>query len=276
MDLTNINELRDAMRLAGLKPKKSLGQHFLIDRESLGSVMAAANLLSGDTVLEIGPGLGVMTMPLLSKVGKVIAVESDGELCALLRRHTAPNLEVVESDILRFDLTSITGDYKVVANIPYYLTSPIFRLLLESSHKPTIVSVLIQKEVAERIVAKPGKMSILALSVQFYACAELICIVERHKFWPAPAVDSAVLRLTVYPKPLFEADAGRLFRLIKAGFGEKRKQLKNSLSGGLNITSDASLSLLVAAKIPSSARAQELTMAEWQRLYQQASKAEFI
>ncbi len=276
MDLTNINDLRDALRLAGLKPKKSLGQHFLVDRASLEAVIDAAEVGAGDTVLEIGPGLGVMTFPLLKRAGKLVAVETDHDLAELLRRTEAGNLEVIESDIMNFDLRQIKSDYKVVANIPYYLTSPIFRLLLEAAHKPTVVSVLIQKEVAERIVARPGKMSILALSIQYYAKAELVRVVERHKFWPAPQVDSAILRLEVYPKPLFQADADALFRLIKAGFGEKRKQLKNSLSGGLNITADAVTALLAAADILPTARAQELDLAAWERLYTAVTKARFL
>jgi 16S rRNA (adenine1518-N6/adenine1519-N6)-dimethyltransferase len=267
MDLTRVEDLRTALRLAGIRPNKGLGQHFLIDRASLETIMAAAEPTGDDTVLEIGPGLGVMTRPLAERVGKVIAVETDPILVELLRRDAPDNLEVVEADVLKFDFTSLPVGYKVVANIPYYLTSRLFRLLLESANPPSVMSLLIQKEVAERIVAKPGRLNILALSVQYYAEAEIVAEVERHKFWPAPAVDSAILKVTRRPQPAFEANAGELFRLIKAGFGEKRKQLRNSLSGGLNLSTDLTVKLLDEAGLAPMARAQELSLDDWERLY---------
>jgi 16S rRNA (adenine1518-N6/adenine1519-N6)-dimethyltransferase len=272
MDLTRVEDLRTALKLAGIRPNKGLGQHFLVDRESLEAIMQTAEPTSDDTVLEIGPGLGVMTRPLADRAGRVIAVEADGILAELLRRDAPANLEVVEADVLKYDLTPLPSGYKVVANIPYYLTSRLFRFLLESPNPPSVMSLLIQKEVAERIVAGPGKMSILALSVQYYAEAEIVGEVERHKFWPAPDVDSAILRVTRRDEPAFKADAGELFRLIKAGFGEKRKQLRNSLSGGLNLSTDLTVKLLDEAKLAPMARAQELSVDDWERLYRVAVK----
>ena len=266
MDLTSLEDLKTALDLAGIRPRKDLGQHFLVDRPSLEAIMGAAELSKADTVLEIGPGLGVMTEALAEAAGRVIAVETDQILAELLRRRQPANLEVVEQDILQFDLRVLPPGYKVVANIPYYLTSKIFRLLTESPNPPRIMSLLVQKEVAERVAAKPGKMSVLAFSVQYYGRPELVRLVERHKFWPAPEVDSAVLRVEV-TGPVFQADESKLFRLVKAGFGEKRKQLKNSLSGGLNINPDAAAGLLEAAGIAPLARAQELDMAAWEKLY---------
>ncbi len=270
MDLTRVEDLRTALRLAGIRPNKGLGQHFLVDRESLEMIMAAAAPGFDDTILEIGPGLGVMTRPLAEQAGKLVAVEADQILAELLRRDAPDNLEVVEGDVLEFDFTTLPDDYKVIANIPYYLTSRLFRILLESPNPPSLMSLLIQKEVAERIVAKPGKLNILALSVQYYADAEIIGIVERHKFWPAPDVDSAILRVARRDKPAFEADSSELFRLIKAGFGEKRKQLKNSLSGGLNLSTDLTMQLLDEAGLEPMARAQELSLGQWERLYRAA------
>lgn len=266
MDLTRVDDVRTAMKLAGIRPNKGLGQHFLVDKASLEAIMGAAHVSAEDTVLEIGPGLGVMTRPLTQAAKQVVAVETDHVLADLLRRDAPANLTVVEQDILTYDLSGLSPGYKAIANIPYYLTSKIFRLLIENPNPPSVMSLLIQKEVAERITAPPGKLSILALSVQYYGRPELVKVVERHKFWPAPDVDSAVLRVTL-TGPAFPADVSKLFRLIKAGFGEKRKQLKNALAGGLNLSSEYAIELLVRAKLPATARAQELTLAEWQRLY---------
>lgn len=273
MDLTNPNDLKLAMRLAGITPHKGLGQHFLVDSASLDQIVAAGEVNVDDTVLEIGPGLGVMTSRLTELAGHVIAVEADRVLAELLSRDAPANLKVESDDILNFDFRQLPADYKVIANIPYYLTAKIFRLLLENPNPPKLVVVLIQREVADRIVAKPGQLSVLALSVQYYTATELVGAVERHKFWPPPQVDSAILRLRRRSQPAFSADSQKLFRLIKAGFGEKRKQLRNSLAGGLNCTIEVSTKLLAAAKLPDTARAQELSLSDWQKLYSQAIKA---
>jgi 16S rRNA (adenine1518-N6/adenine1519-N6)-dimethyltransferase len=267
MDLTRVDDLRTALKLAGIHPRKGLGQHFLIDRQSLELIIDSARPEGNDTVLEIGPGLGVMTQPLTQRVGKLVAVEADVVLAELLRRDAPSNLQVVEQDIMEFDFSSMPKGYKVIANIPYYLTSRLIRLLLENKNSPSVMSLLIQEEVAQRIVAKPGKMSILALSVQYYAEATYIQVVERHKFWPAPAVDSAIILIKMRDKPIFDADIPQLFRLVRAGFGEKRKQLKNSLAGGLNLSSELATSLLLDSNIPITARAQELSFDQWERLY---------
>jgi 16S rRNA (adenine1518-N6/adenine1519-N6)-dimethyltransferase len=269
MDLTRVEDVRTAMRLAGIKPNKGLGQHFLVDKPSLEAIMDAAAVTRADTVLEIGPGLGVMTRPLTAQAGTVIAVETDHVLADLLRRNAPDNLEVVEQDVLTFDFSRLPAGYKAIANIPYYLTSKIFRLLIESPNPPSVMSLLIQKEVAERIVAKPGQLSILALSVQYYGHPEIVRVVERHKFWPAPAVDSAVIRVTL-TGPVFPADPAKLFRLIKAGFGEKRKQLKNSLAGALNLSTELTIELIAESGLSATARAQELDLKAWQRLYNRA------
>lgn len=272
MDLSQLEDLRIAMRLAGITPRKGLGQHFLIDTEALTAIVAAAELDSTDTVLEIGPGLGVMTNLLTAACKRVVAVEADQALAELLARDAAANLEVRSEDIMTFNLATVGQPYKVVANLPYYLTSKILRLLMESPTPPTVMSLLVQREVAERVVAAPGKLSILALSVQYYASAKLMGVVERHKFWPPPQVDSAILRIERRPQPAFAADPNKLFRLIRAGFGEKRKQLKNSLAGGLNTSVEITTELVQSAGLPLTVRAQELTLDNWHKLYDAAEK----
>ncbi|MBW3538554.1 16S rRNA (adenine(1518)-N(6)/adenine(1519)-N(6))-dimethyltransferase RsmA [Candidatus Parcubacteria bacterium] len=272
MDLTDPGNLRLALRLAGITPRKGLGQHFLVDRPSLEMIVGAADLSDQDTVLEIGPGLGVLTNRLTDRAGRVVAVEADRVLEQLLRRDAPSHLEVISGDILDFNLSALGPGYKVVANLPYYLSAKILRLLMEGSPPPALAVLLVQREVAERVTAAPGNLSVLALSVQYYAEADVVGQVERHKFWPAPEVDSAVLRIRRRPAPAFAADPQLLFRLVKAGFGERRKQLKNSLAGGLNCSVDVSSDLLRRARISPAARAQELGLPQWERLYRQALK----
>jgi len=276
MDLTNLNDLRLAMQLAGLKASKGLGQHFLVDRSSLGTVMAAGELTPDDTVLEVGPGLGTMTMPLTQAVGQVVAVEQDPALAQLLERDRPANLQVVAGDIMQFDLGTLPRGYKVVANIPYYLTSALLRRLLEAENQPQLLALLIQKEVAQRVAAKPGKMSILAVSVQYYGQPKVVHMVPRQLFWPPPNVDSAILQIHVGDQPAFAADRDKLFRLVKAGFGERRKMLKNSLAGGLNMSMELAAELLDAAGLEPTARAQELSLPEWKQLYRTVVDAELI
>lgn len=267
MDLSNIKDLKVAMQLAGIKANKGLGQHFLVDAESVEAIIAAADIRPSDTVLEIGPGLGVMTDRLGETGAQIVAVETDSKLVELLRRRVPHNVLIKESDIMKFNLSTLPAKYKVVANVPYYITSPIIRLLMESSNPSSVAVLLIQKEVAERIAAHPGDMSILALSVQYYADVELVADVPRDKFMPAPNVDSTVIKIVRKPQPAFDADAHKLFRLIKAGFGEKRKQLRNSLAGGLHISSEQAAELIADAGLIETARAQELSLGQWESLY---------
>lgn len=276
MDLTNINDLKLALKISGHSAKKGLGQHFLVDKESLDKVIEAGELASTDTVIEIGPGLGVMTTKLTELARKVYAVELDDKLAALLENDKPENLEVIKKDVMQLNLNDFPKGYKVVANIPYYLTSAIFRLFLSADNRPKLMSVLIQKEVAERITAKPGNMSILALSVQYYGLPQYVYTVGKDKFWPTPKVDSAVLKVDVFEKPAFEADQHKLFRLIKAGFGEKRKMLKNSLAGGLKLDVSDAAKLIEESQLPPNSRAQELALGDWERLYRLAIKKNHI
>lgn len=256
-------------------PKKSLGQHWLFDSKSLGAICDAALVQPTDTVLEVGPGLGPLTVELTQRAKKVIAVEFDEQLARELpARVPAKNLQVVHQDILRFDLSTLPADYKVVANIPYYLTSNLVRHLLESPTPPHTVVILIQKEVAQRLAARPGDMSILAVSAQFYAEVNLGVVVTADKFDPPPKVDSQVVILTRRPQPLFtDITPKQLFRMVKAGFSEKRKTLRNSLSGGLQLTKAEAEDMLVHAGIPPSTRAEQLSLDQWHALTLASVKA---
>ena len=268
MDLTNLANVRLALKLAGLSAKKSLGQNFLIDKEALQEIVATASLAPHDVILEIGPGLGVLTDELVQHAERVIALEADTDFAQILERRAPDNLQVIEGDALQYDLNTLPRGYKVVANLPYYITSPLIRFLLEAENKPASMTVLVQKEVAERITAKPGDMSVLAFSVQYYAAAQLARVVAAESFYPAPKVDSAILHLELRSQPAFAADTKKLFRLVKAGFGEKRKMLKNALAGGLAISGENAAHLLESASIGATARAQELSLEQWEKLYQ--------
>ena len=250
---------------AGIRADKSLGQNFLVEPEVLQTIVDSAALTNEDTVLEIGPGLGFLTEQLSARAKRVVAIETDERMVSHLTK-TDSMVELRHEDILQSELSDLT-DFKVVANIPYYITSPIFRKILSLKDKPSSITALVQKEVAERICAAPGKMSVLALSIQYYAKPQLVRMVPADSFVPAPKVDSAVLHVEVYERPAFEADEKKLFQLIKAGFGEKRKMLRNSLAGGLHLETDQVLGLLKEAKLPDTARAQELSLSDWEKLY---------
>jgi 16S rRNA (adenine1518-N6/adenine1519-N6)-dimethyltransferase len=248
--------------------KKSLGQHWLSNPDALETIANLAELNSSDTVLEIGPGAGTLTQVLVEQAREVVAVEFDPELAqALPSRVSAKNLRVVNEDILKFDLTTLPVNYKVVANIPYYLTSNLLRVLCESTNPPSVIVLLVQKEVAQRVAAGPGKMSLLSVSVQFYCNVELGPIVPAKMFTPPPKVDSQILKL-VYTGPRYKADTKKFFQLVKAGFSERRKKLRSSLSGGLRIDKDQTDQLLIGSGIDSDLRAQALSLDQWHALYE--------
>ncbi|MFQ5595816.1 MAG: 16S rRNA (adenine(1518)-N(6)/adenine(1519)-N(6))-dimethyltransferase RsmA [Anaerolineae bacterium] len=256
--------------LGDARPKKGLGQHFLIDETVLDKIIAAAEVGPADTVLEIGPGLGVLTRVLAEHAGHVIAVELDEQMVGILRAQLAgcENLEIVQGDILEIDPGElIAGPYIVVANLPYYITSAVLRHLLETRHKPRLLVLMMQLEVAQRILAKPGDMSILAVSVQFYGQPKMATRVPAGAFWPPPEVDSAVLRIDVYQEPpVAVEDVDWFFKVVRAGFGQKRKQLKNALAGGLHPGKDEVLAALEEAGIDPRRRAETLSIKEWAAL----------
>jgi len=249
--------------------KKSLGQHWLHDEYSLDAIVEAADVQPQDTVLEVGPGPGTLTTKLVQQAAQVVAVEFDHDLAKELPvRVPAANLTVTEQDILQFDLASLPAGYKVVANIPYYLTSNLLRVLCEHPNHFSKAAILIQKEVAERVCAKPGSMSLLSVSVQFYCQASLGELVPAYLFTPPPKVDSQVLELTFREQPLFpDVDTKVFFRVVKAGFAQRRKTLLNSLSSGLSLSKEQTEALLAAAHIDAGTRAQALTLDDWYALY---------
>ena len=248
-------------------PKKELGQHWLHDQAILEQIAAEARLEKQDTVLEVGPGLGTLTRVLCEQAEKVVAVEFDQALAAELPERVAQsNLEVQNHDILDFDLSQLPENYKVVANIPYYLTSHLIRRLLESDNQPASIVLLVQKEVAERVVAEPGQMSILSVSAQHYSECRLGVEVAAEYFTPPPQVDSQVVVLE--PRTPRDVDEQTFFRIVKAGFGEKRKKLANSLSGGLHLDKALVAETLSALQLGENVRAQELSLEQWYALYE--------
>ena len=248
--------------------KKSLGQHWLHDRTVLESIADEAELTPGDTVLEIGPGLGTLTSELLRRAGNVIAVEFDPDLARKLPgQFPGKNLEVRHEDILDFDLSELSPGYKVVANVPYYITSKIVQKLSETKNPPSLAVMLVQKEVAERIAAAPGAMSMLSVSAQVFFEASTGVEVPREYFTPPPEVDSGTVILHRRPAPLvLESEEKAFFRLVRAGFSERRKKLRSSLAGGLHISKSEIDDLLKQANIDPEARAQELSIPQWQSI----------
>lgn len=259
-----------------MKPKKSLGQYWLYDSDALESIVEAAEVDSDDHILEIGPGLGTLTEVLLATGTHVIAVEYDKDLFDQLRSEASQfysqdseRLTLVNQDILQFDLTKLPAGYKIVANIPYYLTSNLVKTISESSNPPAVAVLLIQKEVAERATAGPGGMSLLSVATQFYWQTGLGQVVPAKLFTPPPKVDSQVLVLKWRKTPLFPGiDGKQFFRIVKAGFAGRRKTLLNSLSGGLRRGKDEISASLESAGINPQSRAQELSLQDWYKLYQ--------
>jgi len=264
-----------------LRAKKSLGQNFLKDDAIVQRIVDAAKLSSEDTVIEIGPGQGVLTEKLAKVCQKVIAIELDERMVELLKNKfaDAKNVEIIHGDILKINLPELISDkltklkankasYKVVANLPYYITSPIIRLLLETQYPPIEMTLMVQKEVAERIVAKPGAMSILAVSVQYYAEAKFLFTVFRQSFEPMPKVDSAIICITrnAERETQNKEEVKKFFRIVKAGFSAKRKTLVNNLSNSLHFDKKEIGEKLEALGFLKNVRAQELGVEDWKKL----------
>ncbi len=280
--------VRAALRSLNLQPTRGMGQHFLIDREALHQIVAAAELSHGDLVVEVGPGLGVLTWELLQLVDQVIAVELDKRLAARLRQEFAPGqpysarLQIVQSDILRLsprellqppDAEAAPPAYKVVANLPYAITSPVLRHFLEHLPRPQLMVVLVQWEVAQRITAAAGDLSMLAHAIQMYAVPELVERIPASSFVPAPAVDSAILRLRIRAAPAVDVpDMNDFFRLLKAGFLQPRKKLSNALTKGLAALGEQSNrgeieAALKLAGVAAERRAETVSLPEWAAIY---------
>lgn len=270
----------DLLRRHNLSLKKSLGQNLLVDASHLHRIAAAADLTKSDTVLEIGPGLGALTHHLAQQAGRVVAVELDQRLIPILSAEFAGlrHVSFVHGDILKLSPAEVirtqqSGQsaplttavpYKVVANLPYYITSAVLRHILESLPPPTLAVLLVQQEVAQRMVAQPGAMSLLAVSVQFYARPRALHRIPAGAFLPPPKVDSRVVRLDVRPQPAVpDVEPVEFFRTVRAGFGQRRKQLRNSLSAGLSRSKEEATLWLTSAGIDPSRRAETLSLQEW-------------
>jgi 16S rRNA (adenine1518-N6/adenine1519-N6)-dimethyltransferase len=254
-----------------LRAHKGLGQNFLQDPLALEKIVSVAEIQSSDTVLEIGPGLGSLTRYLAISAKEVVAVELDENLLLPLKAILTPypNIRLIHGDILKLspkDL-NLENDYIVVANIPYYITSAVIRQLLESESKPRRIVLTLQKEVAQRICAEPGDMSLLALSVQVYGKPRIAAHIPANAFFPAPKIDSAVLIVDIYSSPQIKKELiTTFFKLIKAGFSQKRKTLRNSLSSGLHISPAEAANLLTRMNIDPQRRAETLSIEEWEKL----------
>ncbi len=261
---------------AAARPRKGLAQHFLTDRGALARIVEAAELGPDDTVVEVGPGHGVLTRELAARVGRVIAIELDAALCRELEREMAPlgNVTVVQGNILDTDVAALLSpsggpppSYKVVANIPYYITGAILRFFLEGAQRPSRLVLLVQKEVAQSVAAAPGEMSVIGVSVQLYGAPRVMGRVPAGAFHPRPKVDSAILRIDVYAEPAAGVrDTDAFFRVVRAGFSSRRKQLRNALANGLRVDVGAAGRWLAEAGIDATRRPQMLSVEEWARL----------
>ncbi len=284
------------LRKHGLHLKKGLGQNFLADPVHLDRIVAAAELTRDDVVVEVGPGVGTLTARLASQAGRVVAVELDASLLPALHETVAAydNVTIVQGDILQLDPPKLSlfnsqlsivnetqiagpltidnsplniGNYKVVANLPYYITSAAIRHLLTAAQPPALLVLTIQREVAQRIVARPPDMSLLAVSVQFFTQPEIVARIPAGAFYPPPKVDSAILRLRPWSSPPVDApDEEAFFTVVRAGFGQRRKQLRNSLRANLALPQEQIDAMLGQAQIDPQRRAETLTLAEWARL----------
>jgi 16S rRNA (adenine1518-N6/adenine1519-N6)-dimethyltransferase len=265
-----LEQTQKLCRLYNIKPARSRGQNFLIEENVYDDMVAMADLKPDNVVLEVGPGLGFLTAKLAAKAGRVIAVELDDKLAEVLKTGLAAkgvrNVEVVNSDILKFPLPPLNkGGFKIIANLPYNITSIFLRKFLEAENKPKLMVLMLQKEVAERICAMPGKMSLLAVSVQFYVRPEIMQNVPKENFWPVPEVDSAIIKLKIKNKnsQINEKD---FFRLVKFGFSAKRKMLKNNLAAGFRISQTEAEKRIIKAGFNGKIRAQELSVDDWLKL----------
>jgi 16S rRNA (adenine1518-N6/adenine1519-N6)-dimethyltransferase len=271
---------RQLVHQFGFRPKKRLGQHFLVDEAVLKRILSAAELSPGGIVVEIGPGLGVLTEGLARQGARVIAVELDARLVGLLKKRLAafPDVRIVHADILQvnprqlleesFPGSELARGYKVVANLPYYITSPVLSHFLEAQFRPSKMVVMVQKEVGEAIAARPGKMRLLSVKAQFYSRPAIVAYVPAASFYPAPKVDSVILRLDVLARPAIEvSDVAGFFDIVVHGFSAPRKQIRNSLAHSLDMPPSQVALLLEEAGIEPKRRAETLSLEEWRELF---------
>jgi 16S rRNA (adenine1518-N6/adenine1519-N6)-dimethyltransferase len=271
MNLASSVVIKNLLEKYDVKPFKGLGQNFLVNGSILNKIVGVANLDPQDVVLEIGPGVGTLTQELARRVKKVIAVEKDKKMVQILKKaiEEFKNIEVIQEDILKIKDLRLKN-YKVVANLPYNIASPVIRKFLESKNPPKEMVLMVQKEVAQRICAKPPDMNLLATSVQFYSKPEILFYVSKNNFWPRPKVDGAIIRLSLI-RTNKKMGQKLFFKIIRAGFSQPRKQLANNLSKGLALNPSNGLKLskekikewLLKNKIEPSRRAETLNLEDW-------------
>lgn len=282
LDLTNPATIQSILKKYNLAPNKFLGQNFLIDENVLYKIIEAADLKAGDNVLEIGPGLGTLTEALCQKGANVIAIEKDKDLIPALRDNLKDfeTFTLIEDDFLELDFEKLISafrkkgktKYSVISNIPYYVTSPVIRKILSAEHLPEQIVFLVQREVAERIAAKAGGTSFISVLVQFYGTPNVVEIVKPESFWPAPEVDSAILKIVLDRKRKNSAEEKKgLWRLVKIGFAARRKTLANNLSAGLRIPREKAEEIIKSLGFGAKARAQELEVEDWIKLFDKFS-----
>jgi len=269
--------VQSLLRDYGLKPKKGLGQNFLIDDTYLQRIVETANVTASDEVLEIGAGIGSLTRHLAGAAGQITAVEIDNQLFPILKKvlKSFDNVRLIEGDIMEIESRELTSQavFKVVANIPYYLTSNLIRHLLEAPFKPAVIALTIQKEVAERVCAEPGKMSLLSLGVQIYGKPRIAFLIPAKAFYPIPKVDSALLLVDLYDQPVISVESlDSFFKLAKAAFMQKRKKLHNALAGAPGLGNQKAVELLYRSGIDPDRRAQTLALQEWYLLTEEYCK----
>ncbi|MFH1611711.1 MAG: 16S rRNA (adenine(1518)-N(6)/adenine(1519)-N(6))-dimethyltransferase RsmA [bacterium] len=259
--------LKETLQKYNIKPNKRLGQNFLINKGILEKIIKTADLSKSDTVIEVGPGLGTLTLELSKNTKKVIAIEKDKELVEALKDTLKDykNIDIIHNDALKINL-SLYKNYKLVANIPYYLTSSLIRRFLETDNPPQKLVLIIQKEVAQRICSKPPRMSLLSVAVQFYAKPKIISYISKNSFWPAPKVDSAIIKITPYLSENFDLAKDDFFQIVKAGFSSPRKQLATNLSKKLQIDKEKIIKILEQINLDPKIRAERLSVEDWKEL----------
>jgi 16S rRNA (adenine1518-N6/adenine1519-N6)-dimethyltransferase len=286
-----LTRTKDLLQQYDLQARKGLGQHFLVNSGILDRITHAAELSPTDLILEVGPGIGVLTRELVQQAGWVIAIELDARLAEMAKEILQPaaNFSVVNQDVLKVEPLDVIQQekakfpltitepykYKLVANLPYYITQPIIRHFCEARLKPGVMVIMVQKEVAQNIAAKPGDLGLLAVSVQYYGKPEIVGYVPARNFYPAPKVDSAILKITLYPEPPLKVNSEKtFFKIVRAGFCARRKQVANSLAQGLDISKPEVLSLMNEAGVSPQKRPEALTLEEWAQLENIFTEAE--
>lgn len=266
------SELKYLLNKYHLKPRRESGQNFLVNDLVVKDLIKAGELSKEDTVLEIGAGLGALTVELCAKAKRVVAVEQDRNFLPALKKLASANknLEIINADIFKVDFAKIKlKNFKIISSLPYNITSLVFRHFLEYGPRPSLMAVIVQKEVAERICARPGEHTLLSLSVQLFGEPKIVKIISKNNFFPVPEVDSAILVVKNIKQPENIKDIKKFFRLLRVGFSQKRKKLSNNLQNGFKITKEESEKMLKLAKLNDNCRAQELSLAEWRLLFDQ-------